>query len=177
MHKEVEAAVTRSRMSQIRAHSKRINIAQPNISVDDFVVVRRPKKTEQNSQFLWSGPRRIIGVQSSLVYQVIRPDSSIIKVIHCARLQLYRKSTENSDVSEELTNLAERTESQYELVEKTIDIGQYRNGIFLQVQWLGIPDKRDWKRVSLPYLYTDVPDTVETFLCFKTGKKRFSGDQ
>lgn len=61
-------------------------------------------------------------------------------------------------------NFAERTEVQYEFIENITDIDKERDGIFLQVQWLGLPGKQDWAWVPLADLYTDVPDIDTEFL-------------
>lgn len=74
-------------------------------------------------------------------------------------------------ISEELIDLAERTEAQLNLIDKAVDIGKERDGIFRQGQWIGLPNKLDWTWESLSGLYTGVLDTVDTFLSSGTSKR------
>lgn len=92
MHIEVAEMVTKNRMRQVRVHNKRANIVQPNFSVGDFFSVRRPKKIGHKNRILWIGLRIIVGIQSPLVYQVSRLDSSKAEVTNYARLQHYLTS-------------------------------------------------------------------------------------
>ncbi len=43
-----------------------------------------------------------------------------------------------------MLDLPERTESRYEVVEKIVDLGQDHERLLFQVQWEGLPDKRDF---------------------------------
>ncbi len=59
-----------------------------------------------------------------------------------------------------------------EVIEKIVDLGQDRDGLIFQVQWEGLPDKRDFTWQPAKELYADVPDLVTRFLSsFK--KKKF----
>ena len=164
MHKETSNRVTTARQKQIQAHNKQTNIIQPNFSLGDFVLVRRAQDKGHKLNFRWFGPRRIVHVYSDLVYDVAKLNGSDVEQVHCARLILYRHASENSVVSKELLDLADRSEAQYELVEKIIAIGEEHYGIFLQVQWLGLPDAIDYTWVSLKTLFEDMPDFVTEFL-------------
>ncbi|CDF77419.1 unnamed protein product [Chondrus crispus] len=42
--------------------------------------------------------------------------------------------------------------------------GTRKEGIWIQVQWLGLPDRRDWTWQPLKELFEDVPDMVREFL-------------
>lgn len=54
--------------------------------------------------------------------------------------------------------------TQYEIVNKIVGIGQYPNEIYLQIQWLGLPDAIDLTWVSLQTMCEDTPDTMVAFL-------------
>lgn len=71
-----------------------------------------------------------------------------------------------------MLELAERTEERYELVERIHDIGEDKNGIFLHVEWAGLPDKRDPTWVSADDMYADVPDLTTEFVKSKRGWNR-----
>ena len=164
MHKDTSERITKIRQNQINAHNRRTNIAKPNFSLGEFVLVRRAKDKGHKINFRWLGPRRIVKVYSDLVYDVAKLNSGDVEKVHCARLLLYRAADENTTVSKALLDLADRSEAQYELVEKIIGIGEDHNGIFLNVQWLGLPDPIDHTWVSLASLHEDMPDTVIEFL-------------
>lgn len=78
---------------------------------------------------------------------------------------------EGAAVSKELMDLAESTEARYELIEKLMDIGEDADGIHLQVQWLGLPDQRDWTWIPLSTLYEDAPELLASFLSTYKRKK------
>ena len=78
---------------------------------------------------------------------------------------------EGAVVSKELMDLAERTEARYELMENLMNIGEDDDGIHIQVQWLGLPDQRDWIWVPLPTLLEDAPDMLTSFLSMFKKKK------
>lgn len=66
--------------------------------------------------FCWIGPRRIKNVVNDLVYDVATLDGSKVERFHRFRLKLYCVSDENTPVLPEMLELAERTESTYEIV-------------------------------------------------------------
>lgn len=69
-------------------------------------------------------------------------------------------------------NLAECTEAQYELIENILDICEDLDGVVLRVEWLGHSYERDCTWIHISGLYADVRNTVETFLCFVTSKRK-----
>lgn len=164
MHKETAERLTLALKKQIDAHNKRTNIITPFFCVGDFVLVRRAQDKGHKLNFRWQGPRRIVKVHSDLVYDVAKLNGGEIEKVHCARLLLYRNDDHNKPVSESLLELADRTEAQYELVDKIIGIGEDHDGIFLHVQWLGLPDEIDRTWVPLTSLFEDMPDMVQEFL-------------
>lgn len=68
--------------------------------------------------FRWIGPHLTLRSIGNFVYKVANLDRASLEQIHAALLQLYRVSAENTPMSEQLMDLAERTESVYELIEK-----------------------------------------------------------
>ena len=77
---------------------------------------------------------------------------------------MYRLGDENQPVSKKLLELADRSEAQYEIVGKIVDIGEDHDGIFLQVQWLGLPDAIDRTWLPLKSMNEDMPEAVLEFL-------------
>lgn len=76
----------------------------------------------------------------------------------------YEDNLLGSKVPQDVLDLADQSESKYEIVEKIWDVGKEQDNLFLRVQWDGLPDKRDWTWHSLEDLYTDIPDMVREFL-------------
>lgn len=154
--------VTKTRRRQINAHNRRANTIYLNFSVGEFVVVQWPKKLDRSYGFFGLLPTKSFA-KKPLVYKVAHLDWSDFDIVQCARLQLYRACRESKPVWKNWWTFAERTEARYELIHNIVDIGEDRNGIFLQVQWLGLPDEWYWKWVPLADLYSDVLDTVMEF--------------
>jgi len=172
MHKDVAHHVGKNRQRQLRSHNKKTNVVQPNFHVGDFVLVRRAQDRGHKLNFRWIGPRRITNVVSELVYDVTKLDGSGTERVHAARLKTYRARAENEYVSPTLLELAERTESRYEIVERIHDVGEDKDGMFLNVEWAGLPDRRDWTWNPLGEMYEDVPQLVTDFLRNVRGRKR-----
>lgn len=78
------------------------------------------------------------------MYDIAQFKEGEIEKFDCTRLLLYWPGKGNQPVSKELVGLVDRTEVQYELVEKIFDIGRDHNGIFLQTQWLGLQNLIDY---------------------------------
>lgn len=175
MHKDTAEKVTKARQKQINTHNKRTNIIEPSFHVGDFVVVRRAQGKGHKLNFRWTGPRRIIKVYSDLIYDVEKITDRSVEKVHCARLRLYRHNLEDTPVSKELLDLADRSEAQYEIVEKIVDIGETPDGLFLQIQWLGLPDSTDKTWVSLQTIFEDMPNIVREFLQTHKGKAELIG--
>lgn len=171
MHKKVQVSVSKNRARQIRKHNRETNLVAPNFTVGDFVLVRRAQDKGHKLNFRWLGPRRITKAISELVYEVTKLDGTNPEDVHCARLRSYRTAEENAPVTSDLMELASRTEAKYELVEAIHDIGEDKDGLFLHVEWTGLPDKRDWTWVSLTDMCSDVPDMTRAFLSRKSGRK------
>ena len=95
-----------------------------------------------------------------------------MEVVHASRLLLYRDDLNGKEVSEVLRQQLEHIESKYEVIDKFLDISESKEGIFVQTQWLGQPDKVDWTWQPLPELFEDVPEKLEDFL--SKSKKRIA---
>lgn len=109
---------------------------------------------------------------SELVYKVSKLDGTGVENVHAARLRLYKTSLEGAPVPKELMDLAERTEARYELIKRIVDNGEDKDSIHLQVQWRGLPDRRDWTWIPLTTLHEDAPDLLTTFMDSTKSKKR-----
>lgn len=171
IHKEVEAAVYARRKRVIEAHNKATNIVTPSFSVGDFVLVRRAVDRGHKLKFRWFGPCRIYNVHGHLVYGATPLRDGKVEIVHSARLLKYRDSFLGKPVPEDMLDLAERTESRYDIIEKIVEVAEADDGIFFQVQWKGLPDKRDLNWQPIHELYTDVPDMVTNFIYTYKNKK------
>ena len=175
VHKDVERSVSLRRERAIASHNKATNIVTPSFAIGDFVLVRRANDRGHKLRFRWYGPSRITAVHSPLVYGITSLQGGKVDRVHCARLIKYRDSLLGEPVPKEMIDLAERIESRYDIVDKITDVGEAPDGLFLRVQWQGLPDKRDWTWQPASELYADIPDTVTDFLkTFKSKKNLVS---
>ena len=165
MHKVVAGKVSKNRTRQIQQHNKRTNLVAPNFSVGDFVLVRRAQDKGHKQTFRWLGPRRVVNIVGELVYDIEKIVTGDVERVHAARLITYRANKENEPVSKELMAHAEHSEARYELVENLKDItGNAKDGMWVLVEWCGLPDRKDWTWQHLEELHQDVPDRVDGFL-------------
>ncbi len=51
-----------------------------------------------------------------------------------------------------------------EIVDNLLDIGEADDGLHVQVQWEGLPDKVDWTWNAVTQLYEGVPEKLMEFL-------------
>jgi len=171
IHKDVQDLVTKRRAQAIDKHNKATNIVSPSFQVGDFVLVRRATDRGHKLRFKWFGPCRVIALHGPLVYSITSLSDSKTERVHAARLIKYKDSLQGTTVPQDMLELADKTESRYEVIDKIIDIGEDKDEIWLQVVWDGLPDKRDWTWQLDPFLYTDIPDLVLDFLHQSKKKK------
>eukprot|EP00171_Calliarthron_tuberculosum_P014755 IDg14755t1 len=153
MHKKVESAVSSRRERAISAHKKETNIVTPKFIVGDFVLVRRAQDHRGKLQFCWFGPYRITAVHGNFVYEFPFLRAGKPKKVHCTRLIMYRDSLHGQQVPDDMLELAERTEIRYEIIEKIIDVREADGEHFFQVQWVGLPDERDFTWNPIDEMY------------------------
>lgn len=108
-----------------------------------------------------------------MVYDVTSLMTNKTDCVHAARLMLYRDQLDGSIVSKKLMEHVEHTEANYEIIEKLLDIREASDGIFVQVQWAGLPEKCDWTWNSIEQLHEDVPEKLE-YLLSVTRKKNLA---
>lgn len=164
MHKKVEERVSRSRAKAILDHNKKTFVVAPNFVLGDFVMVRKPNKKGHKNSFRWTGPRRITGIISSVVYDVSKLFETSTERVHASRLKLYLKSSNSRSVSENLLAQAQHLETQFDLIDEITNICQGDSGIMVQVKWQGLPDEEDWTWQEIKELYEDIPDEVVNYL-------------
>lgn len=160
MHKNVEERVSRLRSKTILEHNKKTFVVTPNFVLGDFVMVRKPNRKGHKNSFRWTGPRRITGIISSVVYDVSKLFENSTERVHASRLKLYMKFSEDRDISDNLLAQAQHLETQFDLIDEITNIGEGDTGILLQVKWQGLPDEQDWTWQDLKELHEDVPDEV-----------------
>ena len=164
IHEDVKRLVTTRREKSISKHNLATNIVSPSFTLGDLVLVRRATDRGHKLRFKWSGPCRITAVHGPLVYGVTTLVSNKTERVHCASLLKYDDSLQGSTIPEDMLDLSERTESRFEVVEKIVNPGEAQDGLFFQVKWEGLPEKRDWTWQPIKDLYTDIPDIVSTYL-------------
>lgn len=158
------------RQKAIEKHNTATNIIQPAFELGHFVLVRRGTDRGHKLSFKWKEPRRIVAIHSSLVYSVEKLSGGDIEKVHSVRLTPYRAAAENTIVTPRLLELADKTEVRYEVVDSILDLGEAEDGLFFQVRWEGLPDKRDSTWVKIKNLFEDMPAAVCEFL--STCKKK-----
>lgn len=144
MHKEVQASVSTRRDKAVEKHNRATNIVTPSFSIGDFVLVRQATDRGHKLRFKWFGPCRITAVHGPLVYGVTSLSTRGTQRVHAARLIKYNDSLNGAEVPQEVINLADNSESRYEVVSEIVDIGQDKDEIWFRVIWDGLPDERDW---------------------------------
>lgn len=165
MHRNVKERVNSDRAKQIKQHNKRTNLVEPRFEVGEFALARRAQYKGHKQAFNWLGPRRITKVISELEYEVENIMTKKTENVHAARLHMYRCNADGKKVSKHLLQHMEHSKAKSELVDNIKDIpGNRKDGLFLKVEWLGLPDKRDWTWQPLKELYEDVPARVVEFL-------------
>lgn len=172
MHKDVAQRVARNRKKHIDEHNRKTNLILPDFKLGDFVLVRKAGKVGHKMSFRWVGPRRVVRALGELVYEVEDLLKGERTTVHAARLLPYRAALRGEEVSPELRNQAEHMEAKFEVVEELVDIAEGDRGIFIQVKWLGLPDKCDWTWQSLQELYEDIPDRLHQYLQGGRRKKK-----
>lgn len=164
MHREVKTRISNTRMKAINAHNRATNIVKPNFQLGDFVLVRRRSKTTHKLQFHWTGPRRIISVESPLVYIVQHLNSPKTERVHCARLRYYSAAIDNDILPQEILDLASRIETKYEILDAIVDLAENEEGLWFQLKWDCLPDDNDFTWGKIEDIYEDVPELTKQFL-------------
>lgn len=172
MHKDVERLVTIRRERAIANHNKATNILTASFVVGDYVLVRRARDRGHKLRFMWFGPCQVTGVLSPLVYDIKSFATGKTERVHCARLLKYDDSLLGQDVPQDVLDLADRTETRYEVAERIVDVGEAPDGRFFEIEWEGLPDKSDWTWVPVAELYEDIPTKVTEFLSAAKKKKK-----
>lgn len=85
---------------------------------------------------------------------------------YCGRL-------DGAEVPTEVLDLADRTTAKYEVVERIVDISKNHEGLWLRLQWEGLPEERDYTWATLDDMYAEIPEMVITFLR-ASGKKKLA---
>lgn len=98
------------------------------------MLVRRAQDHDHRLSLRWYGPCRITALHSSLVYEITSLRSEKAERIHCARPIKYRDSLLGQPVPKEMMDLAERTRSRSEVVDKILHVGEAPNGFCFRVQ-------------------------------------------
>ena len=170
LHKSVAVSNSKQRRLQIQYHNAKTNVKPLNLRQGDFVLVRRPQEKGHKLQFLWTGPRRVAEVKSPSVYVLEDLLTKKRETVHARRIILYRADMDGQEVSDELLEHAEHTQSSYESIEEMHDIRENSGEIQVQIEWEGEPRKTDWTWEPLANVQQDVPGMLAQFL-ETSGKK------
>lgn len=119
--------------------------------------------------FRWIGPTRVTRVICDNVYEVSEIIDGTSENVHAARLLLFKAHMDVKTVSNELLSQAAHIETTLEIADKLLQIGEADDGLLIQIQLLGQPDKVYWTSQPLQALFDDVPDKVLSLL--RTSKR------
>lgn len=134
MHKYGAQFVSLRRELAIETHNKATNIVSPSFPVGEFVLVRRANDRGHKLRFKWLGPCQVIAAHGNLVYGIVPIQDGKTEQAHCARLILYRDTLLGRALPKEMFDLADRTASRYEVVQRIVDLGEAADGLFFNVQ-------------------------------------------
>jgi hypothetical protein len=129
------------------AHNRKTHVQAPNFEVGDYVLFAEPiKQVRSKLQVKWKGPRRIIRVESELVYGFENLTTKAVKAVHANFMRFYKDKSLN--VPEELEHAAEHNEHQRFVVSNLLDL-RYNDEEMryeVQVAWRGFPvADADWQ--------------------------------
>ena len=164
IHKSVVSLTSADRKRKTDYHNAKTNVKKLNLSVGDFVLVRRPQEKGHKLRFVRTGPRRVVEVKSPMVCVVEELLSKKRDTVHSRRLVLYRADMDGKEVSEALNAHADHTETVYDTVCDIHDIRADGGNIEVQIEWDGFPDTSDWTWESLKNVSEDVPDILTRYL-------------
>lgn len=84
--------------------------------------------------------------------------------VHVACIKKYCGNLDGTNIPEAVLDLVDRTTAKYGVVESIVDIVKNDQGLWLCLQWEGLPDKRDstWNVIS--ELNEAIPDMITSFL-------------
>lgn len=133
MHKDIHENVSLRYEKSIAAHNKATDIQIPSVAVGDFVLLRSAQDSGSKLHFRWFGPCRVTAVHSPLVYSITPLRGGRTERIHSAHLIRYQDSRHEKEVRQETLDLADRTQSSFEITEIILDKVQAPDGLFLQV--------------------------------------------
>lgn len=134
MRKAVEARVCARRQRAIDKRNQATHQREPNFHIGDLVLVRRQEKSNHKLRVKWYGPRRIMASVGPLFFccvQQLNADAHervdfIFLVRYCAAL-------DGKEVAEDILQLSDRTESQYEILSSIFDIAENHEGLWFRI--------------------------------------------
>lgn len=65
---------------------------------------------------------------------------------------------------EEFLDLANRSSTRYEVVDRLVDLEKTENGYSVRLQWEGLPEERDITDMPLEKMFENIPEMVSAFL-------------
>ena len=130
----------------------------------EYVLVRRADHSSHKLTFRWIGPRRILRPESTHVFLVETLDKKTTERIHVARLRPYSALAEGDIVPPEVLNLADQSTARYDILSKIVTLAAAPDGLCFQLEWDGLPDKRDYTWSPIATVYENVPELTEAFL-------------
>ena len=157
MHKDVNERVSKRREQSIKAHNKKTNIQPVNFSKGHFVLARSQGNKGHKLGISWKGPQRIREVKSDLVYLLEDFVSGKTSTVHASRMTRYRADMEGKEVDPKLLTYVEHVPTLYQDVENFHGLREAANGIEIQVDLTGLPEKGDFSWEPVKPLLENVP--------------------
>lgn len=170
LHKNANKRIDARCQREIDAHNATTNIVTPHSEAGDLVLISKSTRSTHKVTLGPCGSRRFVKVKSPAECVVEDLLTQKRKTIHATRIKKYCGKLDGTSVPEEVLDLANRTFAKYEVVESTVDIEKNEEGLWLRLQWEGLPDDRDYTQGLLAEIFEDIPDMVKAFLVL-TDKK------
>lgn len=89
---------------------------------------------------------------------------------HCTQIIHYTDTINGKPDSKKIKELADLSDSRFEVVQGTVQIGEENDFLYFQMKWNGLPDGRDWTYHPIQDFNENIPELVISFL--QTGPQK-----
>lgn len=115
MYQDVVERIVASRKRSVQANNWKNTVQPINFGKGDFVLVRRTKHGAHKLAFKWISSRRIVNVNSGLVFKVRDLETGRTDDVYARRLLHYRVDMDGKDVDAALLDAARHLGQSYQV--------------------------------------------------------------
>lgn len=155
MHKEVAGKISAVRRCQIEAHNRKTHVKPCNFGVGDYVL-RGVRAGQRRSKLAlrWTGPYRVVKVQSEFVFVLEHILSGDRVDVHGSRIMFFRNSS--FDEVKEMEDHVRHQEGELHSVAKFVGFRAHEGVPQVKIRWEGFEVEDDsWEDIKL--IREDVP--------------------